>query len=190
MPTNPLNSASVSTPSASTPSTSTPSVGSASTPAPLSESQISQRQFNKAILESQQSVSIGTKDQPQALLLKAAIEAINEQLAPYLGEDSLSVTLDNNTDVSPEATASRIVSQSTAFFGAFQNSNDTLGFEQQLEKFLQVIGGGIDQGFSEARDILDSLQVLEGDVASNINKTYDLVQAGLASFQEQQLLNA
>jgi hypothetical protein len=185
MPTNPLNSA-----SASTPSTSTPSVGSVSTPAPLSESQISQRQFNKAILESQQSVSIGTKDQPQALLLKAAIEAINEQLAPYLGEDSLSVTLDNNTDVSPEATASRIVSQSTAFFGAFQNSNDTLGFEQQLEKFLQVIGGGIDQGFSEARDILDSLQVLEGDVASNINKTYDLVQAGLASFKEQQLLNA
>ena len=111
-------------------------------------------------------------------------------MAPYLGEDSLSVTLDNNTDVSPEATASRIVSQSTAFFGAFQNSNDTLGFEQQLEKFLQVIGGGIDQGFSEARDILDSLQVLEGDVASNINKTYDLVQAGLASFKEQQLLNA
>jgi hypothetical protein len=32
--------------------------------------------------------------------------------------------------------------------------------------------------------------VLEGDVASNINKTYDLVQAGLASFKEQQLLNA
>lgn len=180
MPANPLNSTSAST----------PSVDRASTPVPLSESQISQRQLNKAILESQQSVSIGTKDQPQSLVLKAAIEAINEQLAPYLGEDSLSVALDNNTDVSPEATASRIVSQSTAFFAAFQNSNDTLSFEQQLEKFLQVISGGIDQGFSEARDILDSLQVLEGDVGSDINETYDLVQAGLASFKEQQLLNA
>ena len=180
MPTNSLNST----------LTATPSVGSASSPAPLSASQISQRQFNKAILESQQSVSIGTKDQPQALVFKAAIEAINEQLAPYLGEDSLSLTLDNNTDVSPEATASRIVNQSTAFFAAFQNSNDTLGFEQQLEKFLQVIGGGIDQVFSETREILDSLQVLEGDVASGINETYDLVQAGLASFKEQQLLNA
>ncbi|WP_292746763.1 DUF5610 domain-containing protein, partial [Methylophaga sp. UBA3191] len=40
------------------------------------------------------------------------------------------------------------------------------------------------QGFKEARDILGGLKVLEGDIAGNIDKTYDLVQQGLQSFVE------
>ena len=48
----------------------------------------------------------------------------------------------------------------------------------------EVIGGGIDQWFKEARDILGGLKVLEGDIAGNIDKTYDLVQQGLQSFVE------
>ncbi|MBT3719368.1 MAG: DUF5610 domain-containing protein, partial [Gammaproteobacteria bacterium] len=45
-----------------------------------------------------------------------------------------------------------------------------------------IIGGGIDQGFAEAREILDGLSVLEGDIATNIDATYDLVQEGLQAF--------
>ena len=56
--------------------------------------------------------------------------------------------------------------------------------EEALVKFTDIISGGIAQGFAEARDILDGLQVLEGDIASNIDKTYDLVQTGLAAFIE------
>ncbi|MBT5370276.1 MAG: DUF5610 domain-containing protein, partial [Gammaproteobacteria bacterium] len=47
-----------------------------------------------------------------------------------------------------------------------------------------IIGGGIDQGFAEAREILDGLSVLEGDIATNIDATYDLVQEGLQAFIE------
>ncbi len=184
MPTTPINSTTNSTTAAALQS------NSATKPAQLSNTEINQRQLNVAILQSQQDVNIGAKDQPQSLVLKAAIDSINEQIAPYLGEDSLATALNEEVDVSPEATASRIVSQATGFFSSFQQNNETLGFDQQLEKFLQVIGGGIDQGFGEARDILDSLQVLEGDVASNIDKTYDLVQAGLEAFNEQQSSNA
>lgn len=50
------------------------------------------------------------------------------------------------------------------------------------KKFSKIIGGGIDKGFVEARKILDGLQVLENDIASNINLTYDLVQDGLQTF--------
>ncbi|MGK0499224.1 MAG: hypothetical protein ACJAYG_000858 [Oceanicoccus sp.] len=158
---------------------------SAASVAPLSATEIQRKQQNVAILQSQQ-VNLGVKDQPLALVYKAAIEAINEQLAPFLGEDALQSAVDQGIDVSPAATAERIVSQSTAFFSAYQQQNPADDFAQQLADFLQVIGGGIDKGFAEARGILDGLQVLEGDIASNINKTYELVSSGLESFRQQQ----
>jgi len=41
----------------------------------------------------------------------------------------------------------------------------------------------MEKGFKEARDILGGLKVLGGDIASNIDKTYALVQKGYADFQ-------
>lgn len=143
-------------------------------------------QQNLAILESQQNLSLNAKNQPLSLILKAALEGINEQLKPFLGDNAIETAVANKVDVSPEATADRIVSQSTAFFSAFQKQNNKMSFDEQLEKFISVIGGGIDQGFKEARDILDGLQVLNGDIADNIDKTYELVQSGLATFRQQQ----
>jgi hypothetical protein len=139
---------------------------------------------NRAILESQQ-LSLGSKNEPLSLLLKAALESINERLEPTLGENAIETSVENGVDVSPEATAQRIVSQSTAFFAAFQEQNSDLDEQEQLDKFLEVIGGGIDTGFSEARDILDGLGVLDqGDIAANIDKTYELVQSGLEAFRD------
>jgi hypothetical protein len=54
--------------------------------------------------------------------------------------------------------------------------------EESLANFVDIIGGGIEQGFSEAKDILGNLNVLEGDISNNIDKTYELVQQGLQSF--------
>ena len=53
-----------------------------------------------------------------------------------------------------------------------------------MNQFVDVISGGIDQGFAEAREILDGLKVLNGDIASNIDATYELVQDKLAAFVE------
>lgn len=145
-----------------------------------------QRQHNLAILASQQQVSLSAKNEPLALLFKTAIESINEQLEPSLGANAIETSVESGVDVTPQATADRIVKQATSFFTSFQQNNETLDFEQQLEKFLQVIGGGIDKGFEEARNILDSLKVLEGEVESNIDQTYELVQAGLLGFQQLQ----
>ena len=47
------------------------------------------------------------------------------------------------------------------------------------------MGGAIQKGFDEARDILESLHVLEGGVADGIDQTYQLIQQGLADFREQ-----
>lgn len=57
-----------------------------------------------------------------------------------------------------------------------------MDLQTALNDFTKLIGGGIDKGFAEARQVLDGLKVLEGDIASNIDKTYEFVQSGLKSF--------
>ena len=140
------------------------------------------QQFNSAILQSSLEVSVSEGNESLALLYKAAIEGINDVLEPELGSNAIQNTYDSGLDVSPEATADRIVSLSTAFFSLYQEQHPELSDEQAANKFADIIGGGIDKGFAEARDILEGLKVLEGDIASNIDTTYDLVQQGLKAF--------
>jgi len=139
---------------------------------------------NIAIVRSQMEVSLNAGDESLTLLYKTALNAINEVLDPTLKTKPVQIAYDEQLDVSPEATAERIVSLSTGFFNAFQQQNKNLTQEESLEKFMSVIGGGIDQGFKDARDILESLLVLEGKIASDIDVTYDLVQKGLKSFAD------
>jgi hypothetical protein len=85
-------------------------------------------------------------------------------------------------DNTPEGTASRIVSLSTAFYDAYKRQNPGQDEEVLLNKFVDTLKKGVDQGFGEARDVLQGLKVLGGDIASNIDKTYELVQKGYADF--------
>lgn len=135
-------------------------------------------QLNSAIVQS--SLTLNAGNEPLALVLKSAITGINEKLAPEFGENAIQNAA--SQDNSPQGTADRIVSLSTAFFQAFKDKNPELSDDEAASKFLDTIKGGIEKGFSEAKDILQGLKVLNGDVASNIDKTYELVQQGLAKF--------
>ena len=147
--------------------------------------QVSQRKLNVAILQSNREVSLSVKNEPLALVYKTAIEAINKELEADLGDNAIQKGYEAGIDVSPEATADRILSFSTGLFSLFQQQHPSLSETEQVDRFIDVIGGGIDQGFSEARDILEGLGVLKGEIAENIDKTYDLVQEGLAQFRDQ-----
>ncbi len=144
---------------------------------------------NRAILESSLQVSLQSGNQSLALLYRTAVEELNKVLETDLGANAIQNAYDSGLDVSPEATAERIVSQTTAFFSAYQEQNPGLSLEEQVTRFTDIIGGGIDQGFSEAREILDGLNVLEGDIAANIDTTYDLVQEKLTAFADRILGN-
>lgn len=135
-------------------------------------------QLNSSIVQSSLQLSAG--NEPLALVLKSAITGINERLAPEFGENAIQNAA--SQDNSPEGTAGRIVSLSTAFFQAFKEKNPELSDDAAAQKFLDTIKGGIEQGFKEAKEILQGLNVLQGDIASNIDKTYELVQQGLAKF--------
>ena len=140
--------------------------------------------LDAAIVDTNLSLSAGDTNNSLTLVLKTAIEGINTELEPTLGPGAIQAAVDSGLDVSPEATAERIVSLSTAFLPAYLDANPELDSETAVNQFIDVISGGIDQGFAEAREILDGLQVLNGDIASNIDATYELVQDKLAAFVE------
>lgn len=149
----------------------------------MSEMQKQKASLNISILKSTE-VSLSTKDNPLSLSLRAIIDELNTALEPALGANSIDAAVESGLDVSPEATATRIVDLSTAFFSAFQDANPDQSGDEVLNNFINVIQSGIEQGFADARDILEGLAVLEGDIASNIDLTYELVQEKLDMFQQ------
>ena len=140
------------------------------------------KQLNAAIIESSLKYNQSIGDQPLSLVLKTALQGINEALKASGVDNSVEDAYESGIDYSPEATAERIVAFSTQFFGAYQEQNPDMDEEESLASFVEIIRGGIEQGFGEAKDILGSLKVLNGDIADNVDETYELVQKGLQSF--------
>jgi len=128
------------------------------------------------------SVSLAAKQQPMDLLYKAAIDKINEQLEQRLGPKALESAYKAGIDVSPEATSQRIVNISLAFYSSFKENHKGEDEYAVRQSFIEILRSGVDKGFAEAREILDGLGVLEGEIAENINRTYDLVQQGYDNF--------
>jgi hypothetical protein len=140
--------------------------------------------LNAEIVQASYDTAIGAANQPLALLLKTALTSINEALKPTLGDNAIqNAASEDNT---PQGTADRIVSISTGFFAAYKNQHPDLSSADALQNFMATISSGFETGYKEASDLLQGLGVLNGTVASNIGKTYDLVQQGYAAFESAQ----
>lgn len=145
--------------------------------------------LNAQILEASLQVSVQAGNQSMALLYRTAIDSINEYLEPELGPDAIGQAMAQNQDHSAEATAGRILSQSTAFYEAYAAQHQGENPEDVARNFVALIRGGFEQGFGEAEDILQGLGVLEegSPIAAGIQKTYALVQKGYDDFLAQKL---
>ncbi|MEW8020957.1 MAG: DUF5610 domain-containing protein, partial [gamma proteobacterium symbiont of Phacoides pectinatus] len=130
------------------------------------------QELNRSVLEANRDVSINSGNQPLALLLRTAVEQLNEVLGPNAIQDAY----DSGLDVSPEATAKRIVSMSTGFFASYQERNPEMSAEEAASSFVEIIRGAVEQGFAEAREVLSGLSALSEEIANDIDTTYDLVQ--------------
>jgi hypothetical protein len=128
--------------------------------------------------------SLSVQDRPLELVYRAAIDKLNQMLEPTLGPDAIQSAAQSEMDFTPEATAERIVSLSTGFYEAFKAQHPGEEENAVLTHFMDVIRSGIEQGFAEARDILDGLGVLDGQIKDDVDRTYDLVQEGLKSFEQ------
>jgi len=118
------------------------------------------------------------------LAFQAALKGINKALAPILGEGAIEAGYASGLDVSPEATAGRIVSMATGFFAAFQDQNPEMTEKQSRERFSDIISGGVESGFADAKSVLEGLGVLSGSIAENIDTTYTLVFEGIDAFRQ------
>ena len=141
-------------------------------------------QQNAQILQASMDVSIKSANTSLALLYRAAIDRINIELAPALGPNAIG---DAAMPVAtPEATAGRILSQSTAFYDAYAAQSKNKGKDEATlaRDFVDLIRSGFERGFGEARDILSGLGVLGEDspIEQGINKTYALVMQGFDDF--------
>lgn len=124
--------------------------------------------------------------QPMLLLYRSAIEKLNEYFEAELGTDAIQQAAESGEDYSPEAVAERILSFATAGFAGYQERHPEQAGDEQLSEFMALIRGAIEKGFEEARGILDGLGVLQGDIKTNADRTYELIQEGLDRFEEQQ----
>ena len=105
---------------------------------------------------------------------------------PYLGDSAIQRAAESGQSMSPEATAERIISFATQLIGRVEGAQADLPPAEQssrVELFnnLQV---GIERGFEQARDILESMQALNGNVKESVDSTYGRVQEGLSDLAQ------
>jgi len=127
--------------------------------------------------------AVTTSQTSLKLLNQTVLDALNKELEADFGSRAIDNAYQQGLDLSPQATADRIVQASTAFFGQFSEKYADLVEPERLDAFMNTISAGIEKGFAEARDILSSLDVLKGDIADNIDQTFSLVQQGLDNFR-------
>ena len=149
--------------------------------------QINKKQLNGAILrsviEQSNKTSSSIKDQPLALVLKTALQGINDALKEIEPTQSLQQSYESEVDFSPEATAERIVTFSTNFFNAYQEQHPGLDPQQARDTFADLMLEGVEEGIGEAKDILKALSVLEGDVEQDIDLTMSFILEGFEKFR-------
>lgn len=137
-----------------------------------------------AIVRTSVDVDLAVKEHPLELVYKAAIEKLNETLEPELGPGAIESAASSGMDFSPGAVAERILGFATGFFSNYLEHHPDQESNEQLSGFMSLIRGAIDQGFQEARGILEGLKVLSGDIAANVHLTYDLIQERLDAFEQ------
>ena len=110
-------------------------------------------------------------------------DSLNDKLNATFQEAGMDTTVDSliesGLDFSPEATANRIVELATSFFGQYQTNNEGIGEGEQIEGFVEMIKGAVEEGFAGAQEMLEGLGDIDPDVQGGIDKTSDLVVKGI-----------
>ncbi len=104
------------------------------------------------------------------------------ELNPELAAQGPGAFFDTSVDVTPEATADRIVGFALGLKGVFARQNEGLSADELMSRFETEIRRGIGEGFGNARSILGGLDLLNGDIEENVDATWDLVQQKLDDY--------
>ncbi|MCM1512054.1 MAG: DUF5610 domain-containing protein [Oxalobacter formigenes] len=139
--------------------------------------------FNAQIIEASLKVSIQVGDNPQGLLFRTSLESIYESIGGFksnINPDYKMPSMNdaNNPYATPEGTANVILSFSLGLYAQYSQSHQGEDEAEMATNFIELIRGGFEKGYGEAVDILESLSVFNGDIKTDIEKTWELVQKG------------
>ena len=113
-------------------------------------------------------------------------ERLNAMLESAGVESTVADLLASDADFSPQATAGRIVDFAVGFYEAYQQNHEGEEGKAQLEGFVQLIKGAIEEGFAGAQELLGRLGDISGEIQTNIDETFDLTMKGIDDFTEKQ----
>ncbi len=125
--------------------------------------------------EAAESVTISDEyESPQQILNQKILDALNSEISATGGAKIEDL---NPADYSPDNVAKTILD-----FIKMGLSQVPEGDTQARADLLDQARSGLEKGFSDARDILSGLGVLEGTIAEDIDQTYELIMQGLEQF--------
>lgn len=112
---------------------------------------------------------------------KEVIDKLNEILKKDLPNGIQSLSPEQ---VTPEATADRIVQGATAFFDLYSRQHPNLEGEELLSSFMDTIRGGIKSGYDDAVEILKGVGALDYEgVNDGIEQTKKLIDDKLMAYE-------
>lgn len=129
------------------------------------------------------SSSVNFQDLYKSLTItaKEIVDKINEKLSASLPDGVQSLKPE---DVTPEATADRIVKGVVGLYSIYAKQNKGLEGEDLLISFIDTVKSGIDAGYSDAIGILENLGAFQYDgVREGLAKTRSLIDEKLAKFE-------
>ncbi len=93
------------------------------------------------------------------------------KLEKVLQKEGVNLQKISSEDFSPQTVADRIMSSVQQAYGQFKQSQPE-GTDDS--EFFSQVREGLEKGFAEARDILDSFGVLQGQISADVDETYQL----------------
>jgi len=135
------------------------------------------------LLDPLDTVSVNLDDVYKSLtvLSTEVVAKLNEILKEKLPEGIESLKAE---ELTPEATAQRIVQSLTAIFSAFESESSDLGTSAKISEFFKLAREGIAKGLSQAKGILKDLGAFEFEgVENSIKETELLIDKKLSMFE-------
>lgn len=87
-------------------------------------------------------------------------------------------------EVTPEATADKIVTGVTGLFDTYAQQHPDLKGEELLNSFMKEVHSGVKKGYDDAYSTLDDLGAFQFDgVKDGVQKTMDLIEKKLQAFE-------
>jgi len=121
-------------------------------------------------------------------------DSVVEQINKALQEAGIDLTVEDahngKLDVSPDATAQRIVGFASGFLDAFRQNHVGEASQAQLHGFMSLTRAAIEDGFQQARLFLEGITKLSDAIEENIDQTFELTNQYLDDFYQAQLAEA